>query len=363
MKILSKEKIVATITLIILSMIFSPMLYANDLNMALVNEEDKADGAEVGIESLGDVISSFPAPASRPWGLAWDDPYLWLSSEGDDTIYKLDSTTGFVVDSFPAPTTFPTGLTFDGQYLWLAEYGSTIYKIDPGTGSVVFSFPSPTTVSGWTDGLTFDGVNLWVTGFADPMIYKVDPATGMTVGTIPAPGGWSRDITWDGTNLWVVDTNPDGEIYQISPADGSILSSFTLPSVGFPVGITFDGQYLRVSGLSDNMIYQVDIEFEPWILQQDISYIAGTLNLNYTLGSPAPSIWATYLILPQPPLQFIPLWTLPLPEISPPLPIPLSFPFPSIGTIGFLTILHDGVTLQAFDIDWVVTSGPVHKSD
>jgi hypothetical protein len=94
----------------------------------------------------------------------------------------------------------------------------------------------------------------------------------------------------------------------------------------------------------------------PWTLQQTASYASGTLDLDYTIGTAAPAVWATYLVLTDPAIDFIPLWLYSLPAIAPPIDIPISSPFPDIGLIGFLTVLHDGVAAQAFDLDWIDTS-------
>ena len=98
---------------------------------------------------------------------------------------------------------------------------------------------------------------------------------------------------------------------------------------------------------------------EPaYLLEQDVSYALGTLSLDYTIGSSATSTWVTLLILTTPSVQVIPLWGFPLPAIDPPIYVPLSFPFPNLGLIGMLTILHDEIAVQAFDLDWVDTSTP-----
>ena len=66
-----------------------------------------------------------------------------------------------------------------------------------------------------------------------------------------------------------------------------------------------------------------------WLLQQDVLYSSGILNLNYSIGTPAPSTWATWVILTEPTVQLIPAWAIAIPPLNPPFSLPLSTPFRS----------------------------------
>jgi len=91
-------------------------------------------------------------------------------------------------------------------------------------------------------------------------------------------------------------------------------------------------------------------------LDLDASYAGGTLSLAFTLGTPEPAVWVNYFVLTSPTVQFIPLWTFPLPVIDPPFDIPIALPFPSIGWVGVLTSLFTAEGRQAVDLVWVDTS-------
>ena len=90
-------------------------------------------------------------------------------------------------------------------------------------------------------------------------------------------------------------------------------------------------------------------------LDLDASYAEGTLSLDFTVGTPEPVIWSTSLILTWPTIQRIPLWTVPLPVIDPPIDIPIAFPFPSWGLIWITTGLYTETGAQAFDYEMVDT--------
>ncbi|MEE9230177.1 MAG: hypothetical protein V3U86_05680, partial [Acidobacteriota bacterium] len=72
------------------------------------------------LAAIGDVISSFSAPGTKPRGLTWDGTNLWLADTNTDLIYEL-TTTGTVLSSFATPSIEPTGLTWDGTNLWLSD--------------------------------------------------------------------------------------------------------------------------------------------------------------------------------------------------------------------------------------------------
>jgi len=90
-------------------------------------------------------------------------------------------------------------------------------------------------------------------------------------------------------------------------------------------------------------------------LEMDASYDAGTLDLAFTVGTPEPATWATYLILTYPEVQVIPIWSVPLPVIYTPIEVPVSFPLPSMGWVGIYTGLFTEEGTLAEEIAWVDT--------
>jgi hypothetical protein len=49
------------------------------------------------------VIAAYDSPVPRPAGLGWDGTSLWMVSDSDQTIYKLDPDTMAVLDSMSTP--------------------------------------------------------------------------------------------------------------------------------------------------------------------------------------------------------------------------------------------------------------------
>lgn len=94
-------------------------------------------------------------------------------------------------------------------------------------------------------------------------------------------------------------------------------------------------------------------------IELDASYEAGTLSLTLTIGTPLtePGTWVNFLILICPTIQVIPLWSVQLPVICPPIEIPqIAFPLPSLGRVGFWTCLftEEGPCAPC-EIAWVDT--------
>ena len=105
-------------------------------------------------------------------------------------------------------------------------------------------------------------------------------------------------------------------------------------------------------GLTDGEDPECVVEFT---LTLDASYGSGILGLDFTLGLPEPATWVNYLVLTDPTVQLIPLWTAPLPVIDPPFYLPISFPFPSLGMVGIWTGLFTAGGPQAIQLAWVET--------
>ena len=90
-------------------------------------------------------------------------------------------------------------------------------------------------------------------------------------------------------------------------------------------------------------------------LELEAFYAEGTLGLEFTLGVPYPAVWTVYLILLEPTVRFVKVWSLPRPAINPPVFAAYSFPYPSVGWIGVLTGLYVEGLPRALDLAWVDT--------
>ena len=72
-------------------------------------------------------------------------------------------------------------------------------------------------------------------------------------------------------------------------------------------------------------------------LDIDLSYAEGTLSMDFEIGTSQPANWDLWLVIPG--VGVIPVWSILLPAIDPNITAPLSFPFPNMEDVGFLTTL------------------------
>ncbi|HTC95489.1 MAG TPA: VCBS repeat-containing protein [Terriglobales bacterium] len=88
----------------------------------------------------------------------------------------------------------------------------------------------------------------------------------------------------------------------------------------------------------------------------DLTYSAGTLNLGFTLMSPQPAIWSTWLASQN---SVVNLWLAPIPAVTPAVSLNVPIPgFPMIGNVGVLTVLNNQDSgMVCFDWKTVDTCG------
>ena len=108
--------------------------------------------------------------------------------------------------------------------------------------------------------------------------------------------------------------------------------------------------------LTGFILIQKSLAKSDFKLDLDASFETGTLSLDFTLVTPGSATWANYLILTNPTIKIIPLWSVTLPVIDPPIEIPVSFPVPSLGWIGIYSGLFTSEGAQAVELAWVDTS-------
>ncbi len=167
--------------------------------------------------------------------------------------------TGDIIQIIVLPEGNNQGLTWDGDYIWCSLTGwELIYKLDPDNGTVIDSFPSP---GNYPEGLAWDGAHLYVCdnggGNLNPdFLYKMDPDNGSVVSTLPLDNvGWPHGITWDGQNIWMNSFSSDS-IFKINQETGQVLHAIPAPGAA-SIGLTWDGQYLWTDDFEQDMIYRI----------------------------------------------------------------------------------------------------------
>lgn len=170
-------------------------------------------------------------------------------------------------------------------------------------------------------------------------------------------GGWIDTNTPFAEIDFVLDGDTTNPVDFVDPILGTYFKFFgVIDTDGF-----FSAEVRELEGAPDEMkfIYcdDVTIGLAPSAFTLDVSgrYQGGRLVMDFTVGAPQPATWAVYLVFTAPTVQVLPLWTVPLPVIDPPMDLPIAFPFPSAGTIGIYTGLFTAGGAQASDFVWIDT--------
>jgi hypothetical protein len=175
-------------------------------------------------------------------GIAFDGSELLTSCAGNQTITRVDPSTGNNLGSYEVSGTQGEGLgaiSWDAEnnQLWMGTLSSPerIYKVmldkGAGTGQATLAFEIPAQVQqiGLTDGLAYDGTDntLWYSTDIASTLYHFDQA-GNVLGSIPNLnlGGFGNSgiVVANADTLYLAN-NGGGQIYS-AKKDGSSVSLF-----------------------------------------------------------------------------------------------------------------------------------------
>ncbi len=93
-------------------------------------------------------------------------------------MFKLDLATGDTLLSFPIQySSYPAGLAWDGEYLYegISSGGAEGIRKYTTAGAYAGAIGTPRGLA--IQGLSYDGLNLWVSVASVDTVYAVDPAT------------------------------------------------------------------------------------------------------------------------------------------------------------------------------------------
>lgn len=254
-------------------------LYVADTNNHAIRKLDIASGTVstlAGSGTAGSADGTGPgASFNSPRGITKNGSYLYVADTGNNTIRRIDISTGIVSTIGNATFNWPSGITTDGNYLYITDKGNkAIRKIEISTGAVSTldchddSTGTSTTFNG-PNGITTDNTSLYITD--NYIIRKIVISTGAvstlagngTAGSADGTGtaasfNYPSGITIDSgkTYLYVADTN-NNKIRKIAISDGKVTTIAgggaqsdspvnglgTVASFSYPTGIAFDSDH------------------------------------------------------------------------------------------------------------------------
>ena len=172
-------------------------------------------------------------------GVAFLNKCLYVTENGNDQIYKINSDDMSIITSFSYAGGLD-GLGSDGENLWLGYYNNSIHKIDT-LGNLLGSWTSP---GSYSYGMAWDSVNLWHSDKNLQTIYKLDYNDPTRVLASFYVQWLPRDLAWYRGHLWAIADY--SFIYELDPTNMNILNSW--PTQRYQTaGIAIGDDYLYFS--------------------------------------------------------------------------------------------------------------------
>lgn len=200
------------------------------------------------IRSAADSAVTSAVTASKPAQVVTGGSSVWVIPNLGP-IQRFDAATGALLGTVPLQLDdFPTRPAVAFGSLWMAtEWNDQLNRIDLATGEIVARITIPGGLRG-VGGAIPDGPaaaedGVWVLSDAtglDRTLLRIDPATNTVARTLPAPRG--ADVVGYGFGaLWVSHVPLQGGpgIYRVEPATGDVLADIEITGGAFMIRVAF----------------------------------------------------------------------------------------------------------------------------
>ena len=169
------------------------------------------DGALLQISPAANRVVRRIAAGNAPRGIAAGFGALWVASEADRTVTRIDLRRGVVTQKIDLGAN-PTALAVGAGAVWVtSEEGGTVFRIEPRSGTVVSTI-------GVGNGPVAVAVNdraVWIANRQDATVSRIDPTTDAVSDTVRVGRDPSALAVGEG-GVWVA--NPtDGTVSRIDP--------------------------------------------------------------------------------------------------------------------------------------------------
>jgi hypothetical protein len=139
------------------------------------------------------------------------------------------------------------GIAFDGLNIWTAnvlDAAGSVNRYNTETG-VLATF---TDGLNRPEGVLFDGSNIWVTDIGDATLKKLNP-DGTVAMTVTLPNGPANPTfpAFDGTNIWVPASNKVYVVRASGSLSGMVLATLTGNGLSAARQAAFDGERVMVT--------------------------------------------------------------------------------------------------------------------
>ncbi|MEA4883951.1 MAG: PKD domain-containing protein [Clostridia bacterium] len=228
--------------------------------------------ASVRPNAIGDVIASWPAPASidNPWGVGFDGANVWIadpSPKKDHVVTPAGAHTGTIFAT-PWAGSWPGDMAYDAarNLVWQVNVGGDngIYGLNAATGAVMMSITSG---GSWTSvsqrGLAYNAGDdtFYIGGWNQDIIYHVKGPSWDIPGAVIEQWAFPVGIAglaWHPNGVLFVSNNGSPDmIYAIDVASRAVIAQFP-----HPAGLNYSG-----AGM------ELDTDGNLWVTSQDNKYV------------------------------------------------------------------------------------------
>lgn len=250
-----------------------------------------------GLPLAGQVSATVPVGVG-PLAVAAGHGAIWVYSDMDGAIARIDPTTNTVVATIPVATPLAAppsdllglrqanpDLAIDASSVWaIKPEEQAIVRIDPQTNAVVATIA----LEAKATSIAVDGTSLWVSLYGASSIARIDTATGEIVATIrniPTPFGIAvqQDAVWVTNHLSNTVTRIDPETNEIvatipvswrgAPLTGfqcSLCASEVLANEhGVWVALLTGNAVARIDPATDRLTAVIPVGIQPRSLASD----------------------------------------------------------------------------------------------
>jgi DNA-binding beta-propeller fold protein YncE len=182
----------------------STLLYANG-HLWTANE---LAGTVTKIDTSGNVIGDY-AVGSAPRGLLWDGESIWIASEQDQLLARMDAESGEILTTYAVDGN-PAALAFDGEFLWVAlSDRGEVLKVNRSDGATLERLAAGSNPV----ALLLEGGTLWVADASGGAAIGIDLEALDARQSIPIEGG-PYALAWiscgaDCGDLWIANEAAD----------------------------------------------------------------------------------------------------------------------------------------------------------
>jgi YVTN family beta-propeller protein len=201
------------------------------------------------IDAEGNGIASQVKLGSAPSAIAAGGGFVWVASDADETVSRLDPTARTVQTLTLGGD--PGGVAYGSGSLWVTNREERgLVQINPETSAVVQTI----TVGNGPGALAVGKDAVWVVNTIDGTVSRIDLAQGSVTDTIPI-GPSPAGVAVGGEAVWIT-SESTGTVVRVDPASRRIVQAVNVGNG--PTGIAVGEGGVWVANSEDGTVSRID---------------------------------------------------------------------------------------------------------